>query len=184
MHLDYLQYYKCQWVFHQLLDDFCCSWLAVSRIALVKPDKARGVEDVILRSAQMGQITEKVCSGASHCILHNRCIGQVFFAAIYMPYLRLPSGWILSAWNYFRHCNGSNMCFKMSASYSLLILPTAFLIFCMSFYLRCQRKDSSSYLSKSTNRRRGKQKLWYVNFWVLFCHQIFLIQCLVSLTKE
>ncbi|XP_019190189.1 PREDICTED: DNA-binding protein DDB_G0278111 [Ipomoea nil] len=32
----------------------------VARIALVKPEKARGVEDVILRAAQFGQITEKV----------------------------------------------------------------------------------------------------------------------------
>ncbi|KAK6154870.1 hypothetical protein DH2020_009118 [Rehmannia glutinosa] len=32
----------------------------LARIALVKPDKARGVEDVILRAAQMGQIVEKV----------------------------------------------------------------------------------------------------------------------------
>jgi DNA-binding TFAR19-related protein (PDSD5 family) len=32
----------------------------VARIALVKPDKAKGVEDVILRGAQYGQITEKV----------------------------------------------------------------------------------------------------------------------------
>ncbi|KAF7803201.1 DNA-binding protein [Senna tora] len=32
----------------------------VARIALVKPEKSRGVEDVILRAAQMGQITEKV----------------------------------------------------------------------------------------------------------------------------
>ncbi|KAL0310572.1 UNVERIFIED_CONTAM: DNA-binding protein DDB [Sesamum angustifolium] len=32
----------------------------LARIALVKPDKARGVEDVILRAAQMGQIAEKV----------------------------------------------------------------------------------------------------------------------------
>ncbi|KAJ8549375.1 hypothetical protein K7X08_033082 [Anisodus acutangulus] len=32
----------------------------VARIALVKPDKARGVEDVILRAAQYGQIAEKV----------------------------------------------------------------------------------------------------------------------------
>ncbi|KAJ7562859.1 hypothetical protein O6H91_03G086800 [Diphasiastrum complanatum] len=32
----------------------------LARIALVKPEKARGVEDVILRSAQYGQITEKV----------------------------------------------------------------------------------------------------------------------------
>ncbi|XP_004504711.1 uncharacterized protein [Cicer arietinum] len=32
----------------------------LARIALVKPEKAKGVEDVILRAAQMGQITEKV----------------------------------------------------------------------------------------------------------------------------
>ncbi|KAG8365595.1 hypothetical protein BUALT_Bualt18G0122100 [Buddleja alternifolia] len=32
----------------------------LARIALVKPDKARGVEDVILRAAQTGQIVEKV----------------------------------------------------------------------------------------------------------------------------
>ncbi|CAI9087918.1 OLC1v1022119C2 [Oldenlandia corymbosa var. corymbosa] len=33
---------------------------SVARIALVKPEKARGVEDVIIRAAQMGQIAEKV----------------------------------------------------------------------------------------------------------------------------
>ncbi|OWM73044.1 hypothetical protein CDL15_Pgr001158 [Punica granatum] len=32
----------------------------LARIALVKPEKARSVEDVILRAAQMGQIVEKV----------------------------------------------------------------------------------------------------------------------------
>lgn len=32
---------------------------AVARIALVKPDKARGVENMILGMAQRGQITEK-----------------------------------------------------------------------------------------------------------------------------
>eukprot|EP00271_Cylindrocystis_brebissonii_P011842 TRINITY_DN2980_c0_g1_i2.p2 TRINITY_DN2980_c0_g1~~TRINITY_DN2980_c0_g1_i2.p2 ORF type:complete len:140 (+),score=49.19 TRINITY_DN2980_c0_g1_i2:272-691(+) len=32
----------------------------LSRIALVKPDKARGVEDLILRGVQYGQIREKV----------------------------------------------------------------------------------------------------------------------------
>lgn len=32
----------------------------LARIALVKPEKASGVEDVILRAAQMGQIAEKV----------------------------------------------------------------------------------------------------------------------------
>ena len=37
---------------------------AVARIALVKPDKARGVEDIVLRMAQRGQITEKV--GCDH----------------------------------------------------------------------------------------------------------------------
>lgn len=35
-------------------------FLVVARIALVKPEKARGVEDVLLRAAQMGQIAEKV----------------------------------------------------------------------------------------------------------------------------
>ncbi|KAL0352897.1 UNVERIFIED_CONTAM: DNA-binding protein DDB [Sesamum angustifolium] len=33
---------------------------AVARIALVKPEKARGVEDVIIRAAQMGQIVDQV----------------------------------------------------------------------------------------------------------------------------
>ncbi|GFS42422.1 double-stranded DNA-binding family protein [Actinidia rufa] len=33
---------------------------SVARIALVKPEKARGVEDVILRAAQMGQVVEKI----------------------------------------------------------------------------------------------------------------------------
>eukprot|EP00262_Sarcandra_glabra_P002779 TRINITY_DN13170_c1_g1_i3.p1 TRINITY_DN13170_c1_g1~~TRINITY_DN13170_c1_g1_i3.p1 ORF type:complete len:129 (+),score=34.33 TRINITY_DN13170_c1_g1_i3:90-476(+) len=32
----------------------------IARIALVKPEKARGVEDVLLRAAQMGQVAEKV----------------------------------------------------------------------------------------------------------------------------
>ncbi|KAH9627381.1 hypothetical protein KSS87_001220 [Heliosperma pusillum] len=32
----------------------------VARIALVKPEKARGVEDVVIRAAQAGQIAEKV----------------------------------------------------------------------------------------------------------------------------
>ncbi|KAJ3682697.1 hypothetical protein LUZ60_012924 [Juncus effusus] len=32
----------------------------LGRIALVKPDKARGVEDVLLRAFQMGRISEKV----------------------------------------------------------------------------------------------------------------------------
>ncbi|XVE88332.1 hypothetical protein DITRI_Ditri19aG0061300 [Diplodiscus trichospermus] len=32
----------------------------LARIALVKPEKARGVEDVLLRAAQMGQVVEKV----------------------------------------------------------------------------------------------------------------------------
>ena len=37
--------------------DACC---AVARIALVKPEKARGVENLVLQMAQRGQITDKV----------------------------------------------------------------------------------------------------------------------------
>lgn len=45
---------------------------AVARIALVKPDKARGVEDVVLRAAQMGQIVEKVaCFCYHHITFHH-----------------------------------------------------------------------------------------------------------------
>ena len=33
--------------------------LAVARIALVKPDKARGVENMILQAAQRGMMNEK-----------------------------------------------------------------------------------------------------------------------------
>lgn len=44
----------------------------VARIALVKPEKARGVEDVILRAAQMGQIVEKVrVQSLFHVIVQN-----------------------------------------------------------------------------------------------------------------
>lgn len=32
----------------------------LARIALVKPDKARGVEDLVLQAAQRGQIVERV----------------------------------------------------------------------------------------------------------------------------
>jgi len=32
----------------------------LSRISLVKPEKARQVEDILIRSAQMGQLVEKV----------------------------------------------------------------------------------------------------------------------------
>ncbi|CAL2252137.1 unnamed protein product [Prunus armeniaca] len=38
----------------------------IARIALVKPEKAKGVEDVILRAAQMGQIAEKVWCDISY----------------------------------------------------------------------------------------------------------------------
>jgi DNA-binding TFAR19-related protein (PDSD5 family) len=52
----------------------CYSVCAVARIALVKPEKARGVEDVILNAAQRGQIAEKVheINLVSRCdILHG-----------------------------------------------------------------------------------------------------------------
>ncbi|CAF1709812.1 unnamed protein product [Brassica napus] len=41
----------------------------IARIALVKPEKARGVEDVILRAAQMGQIVEKVRIQSIHFLI-------------------------------------------------------------------------------------------------------------------
>lgn len=49
-------------------------WSSVARIALVKPDKAKGVEDDTLRGAQYGQITEKVCgdSGAISSLTDGR----------------------------------------------------------------------------------------------------------------
>lgn len=46
-------------------------WLgafAVARIALVKPDKARGVENLILQMAQRGQITEKASLTLASCL--------------------------------------------------------------------------------------------------------------------
>ena len=36
------------------------SAFAVSRIALVKPEKARGVEDILLNAAKRGQLGQKV----------------------------------------------------------------------------------------------------------------------------
>ena len=39
----------------------CC---AVARIALVKPDKAKGVENMVLQMAQRGQLNEKVVTAA------------------------------------------------------------------------------------------------------------------------
>lgn len=43
---------------HQLLTSMHAH--AVARIALVKQEKARGVENLVLQMAQRGQITEKV----------------------------------------------------------------------------------------------------------------------------
>lgn len=40
----------------------CC---AVARIALVKPDKAKGVENMVLQMAQRGQLNEKVLVNVS-----------------------------------------------------------------------------------------------------------------------
>ena len=37
---------------------------AVNRIALVKPDKAKGVENMVLQMAQKGQLNEKVSSAS------------------------------------------------------------------------------------------------------------------------
>lgn len=57
---------------------YCYFVSIVARIALVKPEKARGVEDVLLRAAQMGQIVEKVRWGAvvHQCTLKH-ALGEV-----------------------------------------------------------------------------------------------------------
>ena len=57
---------------HQQLECIClpavkallCS--AVARIALVKPDKAKGVENMVLQMAQRGQLNEKVIRQSSN----------------------------------------------------------------------------------------------------------------------
>ncbi|KAJ1394902.1 PDCD5-like [Sesbania bispinosa] len=54
----------------------------IARIALVKPEKARGVEDVILRAAQMGQITEKMEA------LQKECKGRISSNRLEVPNLR------------------------------------------------------------------------------------------------
>ncbi|KAG6385276.1 hypothetical protein SASPL_154108 [Salvia splendens] len=52
--------FKFSWCSHPCVLTPNASFCAVARIALVKLEKARGVEDVILRAAQTGQIVEKV----------------------------------------------------------------------------------------------------------------------------
>ncbi|XP_016723996.1 DNA-binding protein DDB_G0278111 isoform X5 [Gossypium hirsutum] len=48
----------------------------LARIALVKPEKARGVEDVLLRAAQTGQIVEKPSFDKElKCVWLNPCKG-------------------------------------------------------------------------------------------------------------
>ncbi len=45
------------------LDSYSALYLtsgAVARIGLVKPDKAKGVENIVLQMAQRGQLNEKV----------------------------------------------------------------------------------------------------------------------------
>lgn len=64
---------------------------AVARIALVKPDKARGVEDVILRAAQTGQIVEKVAC----CYMDT----INFFTLPHNSYRSLYMHFIPSDWN-------------------------------------------------------------------------------------
>ena len=63
------------------------AFTAVARIALVKPDKARGVENMILQAAQQGRISEKartLPAQTLHCLAINlcwavRCAGLAFW---------------------------------------------------------------------------------------------------------
>jgi DNA-binding TFAR19-related protein (PDSD5 family) len=52
--------------------------MTVARIILVKPDKARGLEAVILRAAQMGQITKKVLRLLSNIMIFLIVFGSLF----------------------------------------------------------------------------------------------------------
>ena len=48
---------------HCVMHHSGCAWAdAVNRIALVKPDKSKGVENMVLQMAQRGQLNEKVSS--------------------------------------------------------------------------------------------------------------------------
>lgn len=47
-------------LFSKLASSLHVVLLAVSRIALVKPDKARSIENMILAAAQRGALAEKV----------------------------------------------------------------------------------------------------------------------------
>ena len=52
---------RMTWQYSQVLLPAARERLA--RIALVKPDKARSVEDLVLQAAQRGQIVERVRAG-------------------------------------------------------------------------------------------------------------------------
>jgi len=43
-----------------VISSMLCTSDAVARIGLVKPDKAKGVENIVLQMAQRGQLNEKV----------------------------------------------------------------------------------------------------------------------------
>lgn len=62
-----------------MLAGLCLCWCAVARIALVKPDKARGVENMILNAGKRGQLGEKVNERDHHAhvvltVLHPLCL--------------------------------------------------------------------------------------------------------------
>ncbi|MFS7905484.1 putative PDCD5-like superfamily protein [Helianthus anomalus] len=62
----------------------------LSSIALVKPEKARGVEDVILRAAQMGQIVGKVSEEKLISLLeqiHTQTTKQTKVTVSFIPLL-------------------------------------------------------------------------------------------------
>jgi hypothetical protein len=58
---------------------------AVSRISLVKPDKARSIEDMIIGAARSGQIREKVRHAAGAPRVRHGCASNVLSPARTMP---------------------------------------------------------------------------------------------------
>lgn len=50
----------------------------------MKPEKARGVEDVILRAAQMGQIVEKVLCVHAYYVPNHIYIDSTIYICMYI----------------------------------------------------------------------------------------------------
>ncbi|CAN6824572.1 unnamed protein product [Brassica oleracea] len=92
----------------------------IARIALVKPEKARGVEDVILRAAQMGQIVEKVSEERLITLLEqiNSQTTKQTKVTFYLGCVYRSRGVV--GWTTIRKKEKTMLCFCISVEISLL----------------------------------------------------------------